>query len=124
MRHLQLTCELFDRAITAEILCLEQGLHVSVYGGDFPHIGAVSIVDLNGVCKTEEFPEHRDSAISSRWARQLADAGFLPVVVEAGIHYDRLSEAGIQSVLTKTDALLCEIQAELLKTAQEHTIME
>lgn len=106
MRHFQLTCELFDREITAEILCLEQGLHVSIFGGDLPHIGAVSIVALDGVCSTVQFPEHRDGAVSERWARALACAGYCPAVVEAGIHYDQISKQGIAAVLSLTDKML------------------
>lgn len=106
MRHFQLTCELFDRAITVEILCLEQDLHVSVYGGDLPHIGAVSIVSSDGACSTVQFPKHRDGAISERWARALAYAGYCPAVVEAGIHYDQLSKQGIAEVLSLTDKML------------------
>ena len=67
MRHFQLTRRLLGRKISADILCLEQGLHVSVYGGDLPHIGAISIVSPDGMCNTIQFPTHRDSAVSERW---------------------------------------------------------
>lgn len=106
MRHFQLTRKLFDREITAEILCLEQGLHVSIFGGDLPHIGAVSIAAPDGVCSTVQFPKHRDGAVSERWAKALAYAGYCPAVVEAGIHYDQLSKQGIVEVLSLTDKML------------------
>ena len=109
MRHFQLTCELMGRAITAEILCLGQGLHVSVYGGDIPHIGAVSIISPDGACSTVQFPKHRDGAISERWARALAYAGYCPAVVEAGIHYDQLNEQGISDVLSLTSEMLNDV---------------
>lgn len=124
MRQFQVTCELFGAAITALVLLPEQGLHVSVCGGELPHIGAVSVIGPDGVCRTVEFPGHRDSAVSSRWARQLWDAGFCPVVVEAGIHYDRLSQPGIQAVLSQTDAMLRDVQSALLEAAPEHIMME
>ena len=92
MNRFQLTCELMGREITAEILSFGQGLHVSVYGGDLPHIGAVSIVAPDGACSTVQFPKHLDNAVSERWAKALACAGYCPAVVEAGIHYDHISE--------------------------------
>lgn len=106
MRRFQLTREFLGKEITAEILCLEQGLHVSVFGGDLPHIGAVSIASADGVCSTVQFPGHRDGTVSERWARTLAHAGYCPAVVEAGIHYDQLSPQGIAGVLSLTDKML------------------
>ena len=109
MRHFQLTRRLLGRKISADILCLEQGLHVSVYGGDLPHIGAISIVSPDGMCSTIQFPTHRDSAVSERWARTLATAGYCPSVVEVGIHYDQINEQGISDVLFITSEMLNDV---------------
>ena len=109
MKRFQWTRELLGKEITAEVLCLPQGVRVSVFGGDLPHIGAVSIAAPEGTCSTVEFPGHRDGTVSRRWADALAKAGFCPAVVEAGIHYDGLSREGIAEVLALTDNMLSDI---------------
>lgn len=116
MRRFELTGELLGRTVTAEVLCLEGGIHVSIYGGDLPHIGAVSVVSPDGVCSTVEFPGHRDGAVSERWAKALSSAGYCPAVVEAGIHYDNLSRQGIADVLSLTDKMLDDTLGLLSKT--------
>lgn len=108
MNRLKLTRSLFDREITAEILVLEQGVHVSLYGGELPHIGAVSVVSPTGDTVTHQFPAHKEGVVSQRWAKALFAAGFRPVVVEAGIHYDHLSQAGIAAVMALSEQMLAE----------------
>ena len=85
-------------------------IHVSVYGGARPHIGAVSIRGFGPEeTRDTEFSGHRDSVVSARWADALADAGFAPVVAEAGIHYDNLSKEGVRAVLGCTEEMLAEL---------------
>lgn len=109
MRQFEVTRTLFGREITASVLRLEEGVHVSVFGGSRPHIGAVSVVSPEGEITTQQFPGHRDAAVSARWAEALAGAGYRPAVVEAGIHYDQLSREGIDAVLALSEELLVEV---------------
>ena len=109
MREFELRRTLYDREICVRALLLEGGLHISIFGGDLPHIGAVSIVLPEGGCRTTQFPGHRDGAVSERWARTLSAAGHRPAVVEAGIHYDGLTRQGIADVLALTDNLLTQV---------------
>lgn len=108
MRRFERSRRCLGAALTVQVLQLEQGVHVSVFGGQLPHIGAVSIVSPEGACSTVQFPGHKDGAVSRRWAEALAAAGYRPAVVEAGIHYDGLSREGIETVLSQTDAMLEE----------------
>jgi tagatose-1,6-bisphosphate aldolase non-catalytic subunit AgaZ/GatZ len=100
---------LYDKEITAYILHPDQGLHVSVFGGELSHIGAVSIVSPDGICNTIQFPGHREGSVSEAWAKALAEAGCQPVVVEAGIHYDHLSRDGIEAVVALSNEMLAEV---------------
>lgn len=109
MRQFEITRQLFGLDITAHVLPLDKGLHVSLFGGELPHIGAVSIVGPAGQCSTVQFPGHRDGVISEQWAEGLVQAGYCPVVVEAGIHYDDLSRDGITAVLALTEKMLASI---------------
>ncbi len=102
---------------TDSILCLNQSLyliayfvgedlHVSVFGGDRPHIGAVSILSPDGNIQTLCFDGHRDDTVSAIWIEALKSAGVHAGVVEAGIHYDAITKDGIASVLEACDKLL------------------
>jgi hypothetical protein len=104
---------LFEKEITACVLQPDRGLHVSVFGGELSHIGAVSIVSPDGVCNTVQFPGHKEGLVSEEWAKKLANAGYCPVVVEAGIHYDHLSRKGIEEVMTLSRKLLSDTLAAL-----------
>ncbi|MCI9156133.1 MAG: hypothetical protein HFF44_04215 [Lawsonibacter sp.] len=92
--------------ITAQVTVLDEGIHALVAGGHHPHIGAVGIVDPAGNCTMVEFPNHQESAVCQQWTSALSAAGFLPAVVEAGIHYDSLDRDGICAVLALTKDLL------------------
>lgn len=108
--HLWEAC--LERRIDAEVTLSSRGLHASIYGGDRPHIGAVSVADPDGGVHTTLFAGHRDDAISRAWAEAFAKAGHLPAVVEAGVHYDAISSEGIQEVLAAADRLLERVLRE------------
>lgn len=116
MNRFELRRMLYGEPITAQVLQLDEGVHVSLFGGRKPHIGAVSIADPLGACSTVRFPGHRDDAVSARWAAALSDAGYRPAVVEAGIHYDNLSRDGIAGVLAVTEEMLTEVLSRLSDT--------
>lgn len=113
MKTVEITRKLLGEDVTAFVLFLDGGVHASIYGGSRPHIGAVSVVDLAGKCHTTQFPGHKDGVVSERWAKALAEAGYRPVVVEAGIHYDNLSREGIMAVIRLTDKILLEFDNAL-----------
>ena len=107
--RLRLAENCLGHAIVADIARFPCGIHVSVYGGALPHIGAVSVASPDGAVSTTEFPGHRDAAVTEGWARALCEKGMLPAVVEAGIHYDGLTREGIREVLETTDRLLAQL---------------
>lgn len=109
MKIVEINRELFSEPISVLALPMGGGIHVSVFGGSRPHIGAVSIADMDGYVSTTQFPLHKESVISHKWAGVLAQLGCRPVVVEAGIHYDDLSREGTDSVVELTDELLNEL---------------
>ena len=105
-REITESVDCLGRRIFAGATLFPKGIHVSVYGGDLPHIGAVTIISPEGEEETVLFPTHRDDVVSRRWGKRLKDTGFLPAVVEAGIHYDGLTKDGIDAVVQAADALL------------------
>lgn len=116
MTQFELHRFLYGERITAHVLRFGSDVHISVFGGQRAHIGAVSIVDPEGACRTVQFPGHKDGAISEQWANALAENGYRPAVVEAGIHYDNLSREGIVAVLALTDGMLADVLERLPET--------
>lgn len=113
MHTFEIHALLFGKDVTAQVLVLPPGIHVSLFGGDLPHIGAVSIAGTEGLIHTEQFPGHREGVVSSQWAAKLSEAGYAPAVAEAGIHYDRLDHEGIERVLKLAEDMLKQVLDEL-----------
>ncbi len=109
MKQLTLKRELLGATLTVQAVHLPAGLQVSLYGGTLPHIGAVSVADPQGNITTRQFPSHKDGLVSERWVKALSEAGYLPAVVVAGIHYDNLTCGQIAEVLALTDNMLDEL---------------
>ena len=108
MRRFELHRGYRGRDITALVLQTEEGVSVTLWGGDRPHIGAVGVADPDGKVTVTEFPGHKEGVVCEKWTAALAAAGYTPAVVTAGIHYDGLDKAGIEAVLILTDELLAE----------------
>ena len=106
MKQFELRGSYRGRDIVAQVLQLPQGVHVSLYGGDLPHIGAVGLASPEGDCTITQFPDHKEGLVCEKWIAALSAAGYCPAVVEAGIHYDKLDRKGIAAVLAVTDDLL------------------
>jgi len=62
--------ECLGRTIVASATLFPKGVHISIYGGDKPHIGAVTIIGLDGEEETALFPTHRDDVVSRRWGKR------------------------------------------------------
>ena len=109
----RLKTTIFENEIHAFVLLTDEGIHVSVCGGEKSHIGAVSIIAPDGSRSDTQFPGHKDGVIASKWASALHEAGYCPVVACAGIHYDNLSREGIQTVVSAADQLLSQVLTRL-----------
>lgn len=116
MTQFTLTRELMGAPVTVHAIYLPSGLQVMVYGGTLPHIGAVSVVNPQGCITTQQFPTHKDGVVSERWAKAVSEAGYCPVVIAAGIHYDGLKREQIGDVVKLTDDMLGEL-LQTLKAA-------
>jgi len=77
-----------------------------VAGGDKSHIGAVAIMDESKKLTSITFPKHKETIIAETWARQLYEKFNMPVVVSAGIHYDKITPNDILCVVKATNMLL------------------
>jgi hypothetical protein len=92
--------------IRAEIAELDSGLSVLLIGGCRSHVGSVSVAQPGKRSDTITFPEHREQAVSQRWAETLADKCHCTVAVTCGIHYDALTPDGLTEVMAALDEML------------------
>ncbi|WP_298035338.1 hypothetical protein [uncultured Dysosmobacter sp.] len=106
MKTLELRRTYRKREITARITTLDGGVEILLYGGDYPHIGAVGILTPENRLTVTEFPGHREGILCQQWLEALSNAHILPATVAAGIHYDCLDPAGISDVLKLTEDML------------------
>lgn len=117
MRQFELRRTYRDKDVIAFVLQYPDSVHISLYGGDLPHIGAVGIIDPDGNYTVTQFPSHKEGIVCKKWIAALFTAGYYPAVVEVGIHYDDLDKASIRAVLTLTNKLLKET---LIVLSQSH----
>lgn len=91
-------------------------LLVAIWGGERPHIGAVSVAQPRPSLKDPEkisatasvicLPSHKEDDLAKAVSETLASALNTPVVVTAGIHWDDITEEGIQKVIKNSEVLV------------------
>ena len=91
-------------------------LLVYIWGGEAPHIGAVamaqprpSLADPSVTSSTASvftYVGHKEDLLAKQTAEALSAALQAKVVVTAGIHWDGLDQAGIETVVANSKALL------------------
>lgn len=116
----KISCDriVLGKKIEASCIILDVGICVYVMGGDQSHIGAATLIDIDGNEITNEIPGHRESAITKQWARILYEEGLKPVQVTAGVHYEKIKKEDIELIMQETQSLLQEILTHLGKSEQ------
>ncbi len=100
-------------------------LLVYIWGGEAPHIGAVamaqprpSLADPSVTSSTASvftYLGHKEDLLAKQTAEALSAALQAKVVVTAGIHWDGLDQAGIETVVANSKALLGLLLERLAK---------
>ena len=112
-----------EHSIYARVDKLDEGYDVSLLGGCRTHIGAVSLAAPGQDTRTLGRCGHKETAVSVRWAAELAKIWAAPVCVRCGIHYDTLSAEGLEQVLSTCADMLENILSNGLvrqKTQNQH----
>ena len=101
--------------IEAGIRWIGDDLLVAIWGGEKPHIGAVAVAQSRPSLKDPEitsatasvicFVGHKEDELAKAVSEVLAAALDTRVVVTAGIHWDNLSQEGIQKVMKNSEIL-------------------
>ena len=102
--------------VEAHVQSVGEDLLVAISGGEKPHIGAVaaaqprpSLKDPSVTSATASvicYVGHKEDDLAKHAAEKLAATFSTRVVVTAGIHWDNLSEEGIQKVIRNSRNLL------------------
>jgi predicted nucleotide-binding protein len=102
--------------LEANVRLIGNDLLVAIWGGEKPHIGAVSMAqarpslkDPNVTSATASvfcFVGHKEDELAKAASEILAAALNTQVVVTAGIHWDNMSKEGIQKVIRNSEILV------------------
>jgi hypothetical protein len=93
-----------------------QDFLVAIYGGEKPHIGAVAVAQPRPSLKDPEvmsatasvicLPGHKEDELAKAASEILAAALNTQVVVTAGIHWENISEEGVQKIIWNSKILV------------------
>ena len=102
--------------LEAGVRLIEQDLLVAIWGGEKPHIGAVSVAQPRPSLKYPEVMSatasvicllgHKENELAKAASEVLAAALKTQVGVTAGIHWDNISKDGIQKVIKNSQILV------------------
>ncbi len=95
-----------DQGIECLTIYTDNGITVTIAGGEKSHVGAVAVIDERGLLETITLPGHKETMIANTWANRLFARCKQPVVVSVGIHYDNITAEEIESVLIACEEML------------------
>lgn len=109
--------------LQATVVPAQEGLTVTIYGGQKQHVGAVAVAvprpSLADPLKTSATASvitlvgHKDDELAKPAAERLAKELKQPVVVVAGVHLEKPTQPEIEEVGRLTDELLAQILLQL-----------
>ena len=107
---------LVGAAVTHPVFYVGDDLLVAVWGGEKPHIGAVSAAQSRPSLRDPEaisatasvlcFLSHKEDELAKAMSEVLAAVLDTKVVVLAGIHWDNISPDGIRQVVNNSEILV------------------
>jgi hypothetical protein len=105
--------------LEASVRFVGQDVLVAIWGGEKPHIGAVSVAQPRPSLKDPEvisatasvicLPGHKEDELVKATSEILAAALNTSVVVTAGIHWDNINEEGIDKIIANSKILVDRI---------------
>ena len=102
--------------LEAHVRLIGRDILVAIWGGERPHIGAVSMAAPRPSCKCANitsstasvycFLGHKEGTLAKTVAEVLAASTDRNTVVTAGIHWDNIDENGIDRVMRNSEILV------------------
>lgn len=90
--------------LLAKVFSQGNDMQIQLAGGK-AHIGAVAIADASGQCRALQLSGHHDDIPAAAMAKKISSALGINVAVNAGIHYDNITQEEIAQVLKLSDIL-------------------
>lgn len=113
--------------LEASVRLIGQDVLVAIWGGEKPHIGAVSVAQPRPSLKNPEItsatasviclPGHKEDELVKATSEILAAALNTSVVVTAGIHWDNIDEEGIQKIIGNSKILVDLILEKIVSSS-------
>ncbi len=111
--------------LKAKVTIIGKDFLVAIWGGDKPHIGAVSVAqprpsrnDPERISSTASvfcFLGHKEDDLAKATAEVLSAALNANVVVSAGIHWENIDPSGIQKVIQNSKIIVKKILEKAAK---------
>lgn len=111
--------QVLGREIRIHVYDTGAGLNILIEGGDKGHIGAVAAAEPGAEIRSIVFPGHKEDVVCRAWAERLCEKYGGPVVVEAGIHYEKITKSEIQEILSALEKELGELEQPILRKGRE-----
>ncbi len=115
--------------IEAYVRFIGQDVLVAISGGEKPHIGAVSVAQAEPSLRDPNVTSatasvicligHKEDELAKSVSEVLSAKLNTQVVVTAGIHWDNLTEEGIQAVVRNCKSLLRMILGKIESVSQK-----
>lgn len=115
--------------LQAAVRMIGEDVLVAIWGGQSPHIGAVAIAEPRPSLKDSAvtsatasvfcFPGHQEDALAKAAATTMAAKLNRRTVVTAGIHWDHLDAADIQTVIANSRHLTALILQRMMFNAPD-----
>ena len=113
--------------LEAGVRFVGQDFLVAIWGGEKPHIGAVSVAQprpsltdakiTSATASVICLPGHKEDELAKAVSEILAAALNTSVVVTAGIHWDNISKDGIQKVIENSKILVDLILEKIVSSS-------
>ena len=114
--------------IEAYVRCVGKDLVVVIWGGERPHVGAVAIAQPRPSLKDPQVTSstasvfcilgHKEDEVAKAVSEILAASLHTTVVVTAGIHWDDITQEGLNAILENTKILVDMILDKIAQTGQ------
>lgn len=108
-----------EQPIVLEAIMMGQDIHVSLFGGEQAHIGAIALAQSRPSIHDSKLRSastsvitvfgHKEDALAKQYAERIAIAHGGVVTVSCGIHFDSASHDLIQEVIVASDQLVTQL---------------
>lgn len=106
MDAFELERQVLDRSIRVRILPCGNDISVTIWGGDAPHVGSVTVAQNGEIVSKWVGQGHRDDVVGDRFAATLSKKTGGTVCASCGIHYESVTKEQLAEITAACEGLL------------------